>query len=233
MSIDFYTESPPRISFSSDLLPNNNQTQITNQTDLTDFTFHSQPTNDFHFTFSSSSTSINEPSPADELFSGGLIKPLNSKTHSKKSIETENPETDQPIKPTTTTNKSIWGIKRSSSLHCEESIHKKNSSSFWSLPLLARSNSTGSVSVSVQKNGSKENQNHSQKQQKQIRNSSSSSSSSSSTNSSFSMYNFSQKPPLKKNYGNGIRIVNVPSSFGFSSLFRTSSNNGKERKNKK
>ncbi|CAI9113550.1 OLC1v1014168C1 [Oldenlandia corymbosa var. corymbosa] len=133
--------------------------------------------------------------------------------------------------------KSFWGIKRSCSLHCENS-HKK--SSFWSLPLLSRSNSTGSVPTPKQ--GTRENQKQNgfgSKQQKNL----SGISSVSATGASLYVYPLSQqKPPLRKNYSganaNGMRIspvlnMPVPSSTiskGFGSLFRNGGSRDKKVK---
>lgn len=244
--------SSPRISFSHDL----HQTDIV---PIEDYPYRSDssllsPNSDFDFPISN--TFENEPSSADELFSKGLIRPL--ELHQKfvtskqpslsltplplPSNETPNQEISKQIVSKNTIgdsseshqiqkhqSKSFWRIKRSSSLHCDNTCKK---SSFWSLPLLSRSNSTGSLPVS--KNSSKDNN---QKQiplnsQKQPKNS--------------SLYTYPHKPPpYQKNYGgaygNGIRIspvLNVPPPFiskGTANLFGLGSFfcNGKDRKNKK
>lgn len=147
-----------------------------------------------------------------------------TKPDSRKQRKPEEEE-DDVIKPNT---KSFWGFKRSSSLNCGSSYGR----SLCPLPLLNRSNSTGSTS-SKQKQSTRKHTEHIKLQQS----SSLSSSSSSSSNSSF------QKPPLKKNYGGysygshggGIRVspvINVVPSgnlFGLGSIF---SGNGRD-KNKK
>lgn len=254
MAIDLCSESPslttsPRISFSHDL--HNPDDQIIPFSNHETHPPRSDPSlisdSNFEFNFCVWNTSIEiEVSSADELFSGGLIRPQQIqprcvRTTTGETVSLSNPRIPIPAIPTSgqsTKNpqpKSIWGIKRSSSLHCDNSSHKK--SSFWSLPLLSRSNSTGSVPKAKDRNR----QNPS-KQTKLFRSSSSSSSSSSS---------LSQKQlPVRKNYGgggggvygiNGVRIspvLNVPppfiyrattNLFGLGSLFR----NTKDKKNKK
>lgn len=120
--------------------------------------------------------------------------------------------------------KSFWRIKRSSSLHFEST---KQKTSFWlSLPLLSRSNSTGSVAKDRQNK-----QNQLQKQSK---------------NSSMAVYSSSMKPPLKRNHGGaydyGTRIspvLNVPPPFvskgaanllGLGSFFGHGSHDQKNKK---
>lgn len=225
----------PRISFSHDL--------TTTNANIHDYPQVQEPgssTSEFDFCINSNTDT--ETSSADELFSDGLIRPiqlqekfvtcskqipLSKKTQTLVNSLPPLPQNDQnpkqEIKSDQQKNHSFWGIKRSSSVHCVNS-HKK-SSSFWSLPLLSRSNSTGSVPNSKKQ---------STLQLKQIKNSSS-------TQASFYTYPSSQKPPLRKNYGatgpnygNGIRIspvLNVASQnlFGLGSLFR----NGKHKKSKK
>ncbi|XP_052179372.1 uncharacterized protein LOC127792812 [Diospyros lotus] len=261
MAIDFFSENPslgtsPRISFSHDLQhhrddddDDSNQSFPCRSVDSS-ISMAADSCPDFKF-WVGDSFGTEPSSSADELFSGGLIRPLqiqqrfvNPKHVSVSSVSTvSKPRTTSSLPPLPSNNnvevskqesvnnevmmkppsKSFWKIKRSSSLHCENSSKK---SSFWSLPLLSRSNSTGSVPSPKQK-----------QQQKSFAAASSS-------------YNNSQKPPLKKyhhggaNYGNGVRIspvlnINVPSPcisggttvfFGLGSLFR---NGNKEKKNKK
>ncbi|XP_055826954.1 uncharacterized protein LOC129895287 [Solanum dulcamara] len=236
MAIDMISEAPslatsPRISFSHNL-------SATNVNILHNPQVQEPVPSSSEFDFCISNT---ETSSADELFSDGLIRPIqlqdkfvNSSKQTPLSKKTQSlanslpplPQNDQnpkkEIKSEQQKNHSFWGIKRSSSVHCVNT-HKK-SSSFWSLPLLSRSNSTGSVPNS-KKQGTL--------QLKQIKNSS--------TPASFYTFPSSQKPPLRKNYGaagtnygNGIRIspvLNVASQnlFGLGSLFR----NGKHKKSKK
>ncbi|CAN4088829.1 unnamed protein product [Withania somnifera] len=247
MAIDMISEAPslaasPRISFSHDLTTTNTNTN----TNIHDYPQVQEPlfsTSEFDFCVSSSTDT--ETSSADELFSDGLIRPIQLQEKfvtcskqtplSKKTQKLVNstpplPQNDQndqnpkqEIKSEHQKKNSFWGIKRSSSVHCVNS-HKK-SSSFWSLPLLSRSNSTGSVPNSKKQ---------STLQLKQIKNSSS-------VPASYYTYPSAQKPPLRKNYGaagpnygNGIRVspvINVASQnlFGLGSLFR----NGKHQKSKK
>ncbi|XP_021909504.1 uncharacterized protein LOC110823434 [Carica papaya] len=132
--------------------------------------------------------------------------------------------------------KSFWSFKRSSSLNCD--IKK---SLICSLPILSRSNSTGSVPPNpkrttmlkdVQKQSSNSKQTLTPKPP--------------SSSSCRNGYGVPQKPPLRKNnggsYNNGVRIspvLNVPppyiskgtaNLFGFGSLLR---NGSKDKKNKK
>ncbi|KAK4350031.1 hypothetical protein RND71_029344 [Anisodus tanguticus] len=214
----------PRISFSRDLSAN-----------IQDYPqVQESISSNSEFDFCISNNTNTETSSADELFSHGQIRPIQlQEKFITCSIKTQTlvnslpplPQNDQNLKQEikkNTNSNSFWGIKRSSSVHCVNT-HKK-SSSFWSLPLLSRSNSTGSVPNSKK---------HSTLQLKQIKNSS--------TPASFYTFPSSQKPPLRKkyggagnNYGNGIRIspvLNVASQnlFGLGSLFR----NGKHKKSKK
>ncbi|ESQ28751.1 hypothetical protein EUTSA_v10019003mg [Eutrema salsugineum] len=147
----------------------------------------------------------------------------------RKPVEEDDDVSVTEEKPNT---KSFWGFKRSSSLNCGSSYGR----SLCPLPLLNRSNSTGSTSSKPKQSSRKHTTEHIKLQQSSSL-SSSSSSSSTSSNSSF------QKPPLKKNYGGysygshggGIRVspvINmVPSGnmFGLGSIF---SGNGRD-KNKK
>eukprot|EP00257_Ricinus_communis_P022442 XP_015582171.1 uncharacterized protein LOC8269350 [Ricinus communis] len=187
-----------------------------------------------------------ESSPADELFSDGKILP----TEIKKKTTPATKQTNNSLPPSNallddsskaekikemkggtdeaeekqSNSKSFWRFKRSSSLNCVSGYGR----SLCPLPLLSRSNSTGSApSTSVKRVPlSKDN-----KQQRQafIKSQSSSSSSSSSSGMSY------QKPPLKKNYyANGVRVnpvLNVPSGnlFGLGSIFF----NGKDKNRKK
>ncbi|CAN7039823.1 unnamed protein product, partial [Brassica rapa subsp. trilocularis] len=196
---------------------------------------------------------------ADELFRNGKILPTEIKKKKPESPppekrnpgkkvsdtgppEPSKPDTRKPRKPVEEeeddvviteekpSTKSFWGFKRSSSLNCGSSYGR----SLCPLPLLNRSNSTGSTSSKPKQSSRKHTTEHIKLQQSS---SLSSSSSCSSSNSSF------QKPPLKKNYGgysygshgSGTRVspvINmVPSGnlFGLGSIF---SGNGKD-KNKK
>lgn len=190
-----------------------------------------QPTN-INKTTSSSSSSMLPPLPTT----------TNGISISKQEIVSSN--SDHQQNNSKIQSKSFWRIKRSSSLHCDNI-----KSSFWSLPLLSRSNSTGSVqpntnhppkssSTVKQQNGNSRHQQ--QQQQQQMKNNNVSGISS----STFYVYPLSQKPPLRRNYlghnngMNGVRInpvLNVPSPhiskgtanlLGLGSFFR----NGKDKK---
>ncbi|KAL5539304.1 hypothetical protein UlMin_045415 [Ulmus minor] len=248
--------SPPRLSFSSDHTTPNQENQPRRDTSLLDL--------NCDFEFSINSDNFEPSSTADELFSHGMILPIQPRDTvfgfaskeaqsceaplfssslaslpplpstndqvSKKEKRKENSvlvSCDLDQKSQSTKSSSFWGFKRSSSLNSES-----KRSLLCSLPLLSRSNSTGSA-PNPKKN--------SQKQQFSIGRSTSSSSSSSFTSNP---YPASQKPPLKKSYGgsygNGVRIIpvlNVPPPyiskgtgklFGFSSFL-----NGKDKKSKK
>ncbi|PHT47450.1 hypothetical protein CQW23_11658 [Capsicum baccatum] len=243
MAIDMISEAPslatsPRISFSHNL-------STTTNTNIHDYPQVQEPgSSSSEFDFCISNTTDTETCSADELFSDGLIRPIQLQEkfvtctkHVQISKNTQtlanslppllpNEQNDQnprqEIKSKQQKNHSFWG--RSSSVHC---VNTKKSSSFWSLPLLSRSNSTGSVPNSKKQNTL---------QLKQIKNPSSAS-----APANFYTFPSSQKPPLRRNYGaagpnygNGIRIspvLNVPSQnlFGLGSLFR----NGKHKKTKK
>ncbi|GLT42158.1 hypothetical protein SLA2020_161770 [Shorea laevis] len=235
------SQTSPRISFSHDI----NQADIVpiEHTESRRDTMLLDSNSDFEFSVCCSFDQ--ESSSADELFANGMILPAvganpekqvqkcktpplvslspqfpnppaaeNSRKESMREIGGINSEEEKP-QP-----KSFWGFKRSSSLNCD--IKK---SLICSLPLLSRSNSTGSVPHP--KRGSMKDAQR-QNLQKQ--------------SSSSSTY---LKPPLRKNhgssYGNGVRInpvLNVPppyiykgtaNLFGFGSLLR----NGKDKKYKK
>ncbi|KAI5660210.1 hypothetical protein M9H77_29003 [Catharanthus roseus] len=257
MAIDMSTENnstSPRISFSHDLCQKDDSERkeedkgSRKDSTLLDFS------DEFNFCISNSSLESSETSSAEELFSNGLIRtvqfqeklvpssknhPISKNHHSLPPLiptngisistdlaEQKNHHHQQQQQPT----KSFWNIKRSTSLHCD---NKK--SSFWSLPLLSRSNSTGSVSNSKQNIKENHKQNANFKQQRK-----------NSEGNSFYVYPLSQKPPLRKNFlgpnnGNGLRInpvLNVPAphiSKGTANLLGLGSffGNGKEKKIKK
>ncbi|XP_004252233.1 uncharacterized protein [Solanum lycopersicum] len=214
MAIDMIFEiTSPRISFSSD-------EQVI---DLQHYQSDSNPEFDFCISTNIANT---ETCSADELFLNGLIRPLQLQQKQKLVTLSNSPPIPAPpianqnviskhISVDDNQNKSFWRIRRSTSLHG----NKK--SSFWSLQ---RSNSTGSKSFSVKEN---------QKHKKNIMNPS----------SAVSLYSSaSQKPPLRKNYSNGICInpvLNVApytfipkataNLFGLGSFFA----NGKDKKSKK
>ena len=250
MAINIFSETSPRISFSNEFCqadgaPIDHCKSRNSELSILE-------SSDFDFCVSSSSFE-HESSSADELFSNGIILPIkypertvpprsvaslpplpcpspneSLKKESSKGITVSSCESQEKLQ----SSKSFWPFKRSSSLNCDN-VHKR--SLMCSLPLLSRSNSTGSVPNS--KRTSKQN---SQKQQPSMaKSSSSSSSSSTSSHSTFYTYPLSQKSPLKKNYGgsygNGVWIspvINVPPAanlFGLGSLFR----NGKNKKSKR
>lgn len=236
----------PRISFSHDLGPEFEGETESESSVLMDDSNRNQ------FDFSFSDGFVNESCSADELFSDGLIRPLQLQekfvvskhgtlplqeklTHSFTNGEIVSkhcPKQDGSEEIIVSSvieseqkhqSKSFW---RSSSVHCDNSYKKSSgSSSFWSLPLMSRSNSTGSVPSPRQV--LKENKKQNSSPHKQV-------------------YQSSQKPPLKKNYGggsygNGVWInpaLNVQppyiakgtaNLFGLTSLFRDK----KDKKNKK
>ncbi|KAF9667590.1 hypothetical protein SADUNF_Sadunf15G0039400 [Salix dunnii] len=138
--------------------------------------------------------------------------------------------------------KSFWGFKRSSSLNRDikrsSSLNRDIKRSLFSLPLLSRSSSTGSVPNAKRKTVKDAHKSNSQKQQSTTTAKSSSSPSSSSV-SSF-LYSSPQKPPLKKSgsYGKISPVLNVPPPYiykGTANLFGLGSflRNGKEKKIKK
>ncbi|GAV85538.1 hypothetical protein CFOL_v3_28974 [Cephalotus follicularis] len=234
MAIDLCSENSnlsPRISFSHDLSQ-----------------FDTAPVEQQHPLIRSNSTGIDfdfcvresfdkESSSADELFFDGKILP----TEIKKRVpplslpvprvmygngnNNENvPSKEKVVRDETgdeteerQSSKSFWRFKRSSSLNCGSGYGR----SLCPLPLLSRSNSTGSTP--------KESHNRKQHSHKQASFKASQFPSSTSNN---------QKPPLKKNYGSyygsGVRInpvLNVPSGnlFGLVSFF----SNAKDKSKKK
>ncbi|KAK4354371.1 hypothetical protein RND71_026565 [Anisodus tanguticus] len=226
MAIDMISEAPslvitsPRISFSDDI--------CNKDASIEDFPHRSDTNSDFDFCISNITNT--ETCSADELFLDGLIRPLQlqekfvrfnqqvpniSKTTQTLSASPSNQPTPNDI-----LKQNVTTTRRSSSLHCVNGTKK---SSFWSLPILSRSNSTGSVP----------NSKNSTKQKAQLK----------------QMNGSSQKPPLRKNYGhggpnyygNGVSInpvLNVPPTFipkGTANLFGLGSffANGKEKKSKK
>ncbi|XP_008244521.1 PREDICTED: uncharacterized protein LOC103342664 [Prunus mume] len=203
-----------------------------------------------------------ESSSADELFSDGKMIPSEIKkksAHPKQLDQNIVPHQHPPL-PTAAaadpsdenTSRAKERGKESKNMSCNEADEKQSSKSFWGfkrssscgsgygrslcpLPLLSRSNSTGSSSSSSVKRSvfSKEGQNQKQtSQQKSASKKLHSSSQSSSTSMNY------QKPPLKKgqygSYGNAAPfnpVLNVPTAnlFGFGLIF----SNGKDKTNKK
>ncbi|KAF8399103.1 hypothetical protein HHK36_014969 [Tetracentron sinense] len=251
MAIDLCSENSvlgmsPRISFSHDLCQKD-VVPIEHYHRRSDSSLL-ESSSDFDFCVSKSFEQ--ESSSADELFSDGKILPtqIRKKIAPPKQIHQSKPspppppnpnpapatenakkESSQEINGTSSESeekpqsKSFWGFKRSSSLNCGNGYKR---SLICSLPLLSRSNSTGSAPTPKR----------SQKHPSIVPSKSSSTSYS---------YPSSQKPPLKKNYGgsynNGVRInpvLNVPPPyiskgtaylFGLGSFFC----NGKDKSKKK
>ncbi|XP_027357381.1 uncharacterized protein LOC113866780 [Abrus precatorius] len=239
--------SPPRLSFSHD--PSELQVLPMKQDVPCRDTLLQHSNSDFEF--STSSNLEFESSSADELFSNGVILPIHiqDKTTARKHTHhAEPPYTKLPPRPCASSvdkvkketirelldvssehekkphSKSFWGFSRSKSLNCDT---KK--SLVCSLPLLSRSNSTGSVTNPKKMSSNKQ---------------FSAAKSSSYSCSSLNMYPM-QKSPSGKSYGgsyaNGLRIspiLNVPtpcvskgsaSLFGLGSFLRV----GKVKKSKK
>lgn len=263
MAIDMSAEnSSPRISFSHDL----HQTEDPARTEENDNCYHQQrrdnllletcPDKDFDFCVSNNWSSA-EICSAEDLFSDGLIRPLQlqgkhviSRHESLPKLQSHNSlspfppngiSIEEDSKESAPSNiepdqQKIQGkfsdIKRSSSVHCDNSQRR---SSFWSLPLLSRSYSTGSEAKVVKEN---QKQNMKQKAQKNYVDLKQSS-------SGVYMHSLAQKPPLRKKYvgyeGNGMMInpvLNVPAPniskktanlLGLGSFF----GNDKEKKIKK
>lgn len=248
--------SPPRLSFSQDLGQPDVLPVGRRDTSLLDMNC------DFEFSFSNSSLE-RQSSSADELFSHGVILPMQPKDRvsnselkryaslpplpSSPTYDNPNPKkeimnTKEDIDSSSyhfeqkPQSKSFWGFKRSISLNQE---NKK--SLLCSLQLLSRSNSTGSApnpKKTIFKDVHK---------QKQISKSASCSSSSSSSSSSNPYATLLPRPPSRKGYngssyyGNGVRVspvLNVPSPYiskGTAKLFCLGSflHPGKDKKGKK
>ncbi|KAF2298707.1 hypothetical protein GH714_025619 [Hevea brasiliensis] len=232
------SETSPRISFSNGL---GQEDDIQIEQEPRRDTKLLESNSDFQFSICSSVVDY-ESSLADELFADGMILPvqvherttaapnhMHGHEHPRKvslpplpcpssSKENSNKEMMEIMISNSGSlekhqSKSFWGFKRSSSLNCD--IKK---SLICSLPLLSRSNSTGSSVPNPKR--------------------------STSSPASTYVYTFPQKPPLKKNYGrshgNGVKISPVlkmpppyiaqgaANLFGLGSLLR----NGKEKNRK-
>ncbi|CAK8542627.1 unnamed protein product [Lathyrus sativus] len=238
----------PRISFSQDFsqtdaIPVEHQPFRSNSSGL-------NSSIDFDFCVNQS---LNlESSSAEELFSDGRILPAEIK---KKKLPLKQPLTttqssppNPPLHPSCLRKDSSKEISKESKYLndevCEKQSSSSNSKSFWSfkrssscgsgygrslcpLPLLSRSNSTGSTS-SVNKRNSMSKEGISIKQNSQKHSSSTRLSNSSGSNSYL-------KPPLNKSHGShgSVRVnpvLNVPSAnlFGLGSIF--SNNRDKSKK---
>ncbi|KAK2996124.1 hypothetical protein RJ639_029450 [Escallonia herrerae] len=228
MAVEIFSDNStmgisPRISFSHDL----SQTDVVPVEPL----LRSVSSSSADFDFIIHESFHQESSSADELFSDGKLLP----TQVKKKLPPQKPDQRQPPPPPPplitepdekhANTKSFWRFKRSSSLNC--SSGNGYARSLCPLPLMSRSNSTGSAASSVKRSPSLSKDNSSHKQQQYAQKAHSSSSS-------------YQKPPLKKasygTYGSkgGGRInpvLNVPSAslFGLGSIF----SGGKDKNSKK
>ncbi|CAN4123619.1 unnamed protein product [Withania somnifera] len=240
--------SPARISFSHDV-------SQTGSVPVEQYIRSTSPSSSIDFDFCVFRESFDlESSSADELFFDGKILPIEIKRRisSAPPIKTEQrlppPSPLPPCKSSNTrktsnnenaieyktgvlepsdekqNSKSFWRFKRSSSLNCGSGYAR----TLCPLPLLSRSNSTGS-SPNVKRNAtlSKDNLSH-HKHHSQRHFSKSTSSNGQNC----------QKPPLKKvpgnPYSNGVKfspVLNVPPAnlFGLSTFFSS----GKEKNKKK
>lgn len=148
--------SPPRFSFSNDLpvSPINHHVNLPRRDTLL-MTMDSNSESEFEFSITRSSLH-SESSSADELFSNGVILPIqiqNQPTTKKHTLRGEPPYTRLPPRPCSSPvektkkqstreshSRSFWGFSRSKSLNCGTKKGLFSSSS--SLP---RSNSAGSA----------------------------------------------------------------------------------------
>ncbi|KAJ6687777.1 hypothetical protein OIU74_016468 [Salix koriyanagi] len=248
------SETSPRISFSNDLGQENDREQVSRRdTTLLD----SNP--DFEFRICSHL--FCESSPADELFADGMILPVQIQeriTVSKQIYRHESPRkaslpplpgpstcenftkdrmrelmvVDSEQLEEKTQSRSFWGFKRSIS------VNRDIKRSLCSLPLLSRSNSTGSEPNAKRKTlKDTHKSNNSQKQQSTAM--AKSSPPSTSSVSSF-VYSSPQKPPSKKSgsYGKISPVLKVPPPYiykGTANLFGLGSflRNGKEKQVRK
>ncbi|KAL3640427.1 hypothetical protein CASFOL_015395 [Castilleja foliolosa] len=234
----------PRISFSHDL----HQSDVVQ---VEQYVRTSSPSSiDFNFCVFSESFDQDQSSSADELFFDGKILPIEIKRRLAPPRKVDDPPPPAPAylrplppppKPNkTNTNfigeaknqtnseseekhKSFWRFKRSTSLNCGSGYGR----SFCPLPLLSRSNSTGSSAA-----GKRQPVSNTQKQSFLRGNSSSSSQKQTQTG------NYSSRPPLKKNHhgssSNGFKfnpVLHVPPAnfFGLVSFFSGSRASSKKK----
>lgn len=254
----------PRISFSHNL----SQSDINQQRLLSRPVSSSSSSVDFDFCIRRSN--VDQSSSAEDLFSDGIILPIDPNVkheptstspqppplqpHVHHTVETRALECDQDTNETVVPvlseshdhkqksgKSSFWQFKRSSSLNCGSGYVP----TLCPIPLLSRSNSTGSASSSNKSSSSPREFNPNHKQHAQKKNSVPAVPI---KQSKFSPSNGHQKIPLKKSgygggngsgslhgNGNGVRgnpLLNVSSAnlFGLGSVF---SGNNKEKKNKK
>lgn len=249
--------SLPRTSFSHDLVQPD-VGPLLSMSDQTDSSSHLGSNSDFEFHISSSLFE-HESCSADELFFNGVLLPIHDKekffankevhscqlrpiaplpplprdnsSSSKKEAVVVDSDLEQ--KHVSTATKSFWGFKRSASV---DNLDSKKSF-LRSLPLLSRSNSTGTLDpVPRRTTQNKEVHKHNSQKQESI---------SLSRSSSFSSYTkMQQKPQLKKSYGESLNavqispVLNIPppyiskraqNLFNFGSFLR----DGKDKKSKK
>ncbi|PIN16505.1 hypothetical protein CDL12_10848 [Handroanthus impetiginosus] len=208
MAVEVFPDSPtvvisPRISFSHDL----------SQNDVVPVEQYipSSSSSDFDFCVFRNSFDLDQSSSADELFSDGKILPIQIKKRLPPPPKPAAPPPQPPVSPPPpqiegkqSCKSSFWRFKRSTSLNDGESGYART---LCPIPLLSRSNSTGSASSSVKRSN-----NQKQNFMKY-----------SSPNSSLKQPSH-QKPPLKKIGHNGVKInpvLNVPPAnlFGFGFIF--------------
>lgn len=242
----------PRISFSHDL----------NQSDIVPIEPHiplKSSLIDFDFDFCVSRRSYDqESSMADELFADGIILPIqikrknlprkskSSSSSSSSSLSSSSSsllpplpkpsvapynvetETSKETEEKQSNNKSFWKFGRSKSLNCG-SICRRG---FCSLPLLSRSKSTGSTASAKRSLISKDEPHH-----HHHHNNNGGLKVQTSQRNLYSSY--SQKPPLKKNYGSSFNsgvvqvspVLNVTTCkiLGFGSIFSNGKDKGKKK----
>lgn len=245
MAIEILQDCPspgmsPRISFSYDIASNDT-------VPIEQYIRSSSSSIDFDFCVFRESFN-QESSSAEELFLNGKILPIEI----KKRLSPPPPPPSKPPHPlaqeiprktqkipesdqekqvnTSKPSSSFWRFKRSASLNCGSGYAR----TLCPLPLLSRSNSTGSTASAVKRSSLSGNNNQNQKQHL-LKNSYSNSSLKQQSVSSGRNH---QKPPLKKQSnnawsGNGVKIspaLNVHSAnmFGLGYLF-----SGSKDKNKK
>ncbi|XP_049375127.1 uncharacterized protein LOC125840206 [Solanum verrucosum] len=235
--------SPARISFSHDV-------SQTGSVPIEQYIRSTSPSSSIDFDFCVFRESLDlGSSSADELFFDGKILPIEIKRRissipPRKTEQQQQLPPPHPLPPCNTSGKTSnneYAIQNNKTGVLESSDEKQNpnSKSFWRfkrssscgsgyartlcpLPLLSRSNSTGS-SPSVKRNSTLSKDNLKHHSQRHLSKSMSSNGSN------------SQKPPLKKApYNNGVKfspVLNVPPAnlFGLSTFFSS----GKEKNKKK
>lgn len=222
MAIEVLPDSPsfvmsPRISFShnlpkNDAVPIQHHIQSSNSSSPIDFDFCVFRDQDY------------SSSAADELFFDGKILPIQIKKRLPSPITAPPPPPPPPPpqiqeEKQNTKTSSFWGFKRSASLNCGSGYGR----TLCPLPLLSRSNSTGSNSGG----GAKPRSSLLNNQKREFLKLGCPNKPSSSSSASH------QKPPLNKSgYSNRVKItpvLNVPTSNLFGLIFSS----GKERGKKK